>query len=105
MPTAPKRFSFHTPAKREAWSHNGKTTTQRGYGWDHQKARARLLRDEPLCRECRKNNRTTIATIADHVRPLAEGGARDASNLQPLCKLCSDAKTAEEARRGAERAR
>lgn len=106
MPTAPKRFTFGTrpaPAKRDVWSHNGQTTTQRGYGWQHQKARARLLKAEPICRECSNAGVVTIAVIADHVVPIAEGGAKDASNLQPLCLACSNAKTADEAKRARRR--
>jgi 5-methylcytosine-specific restriction protein A len=101
MPVAPPRFGFTANrTERQPWPHNGKTTTQRGYGWDHQKARARLLKREPLCRMCKAAGRTTIACIADHIKPLAEGGSRDESNLQPLCKPCSDAKTKAEAGRG-----
>jgi 5-methylcytosine-specific restriction protein A len=101
MPTAPPRFGAKAAtAKPDAWSHQGKTTTQRGYGWQHQKDRERLLRDEPLCRECTKHGRVTSARIADHVIPLAEGGSRTRANLQPLCRACSDAKTKAEAQRG-----
>lgn len=101
MPTSPPRFGLVKQAAPKAWQHaTGKTTTERGYGWQHQKARDRLLRNEPLCRECRKHHRTTIATIADHIVPLSEGGSRDETNLQPLCRPCSDAKTKREAQRG-----
>lgn len=104
MPTAPKRFGSKNAGdtKHEPWSHKGKTTTQRGYGWKHQKARKALLNDEPLCRECTKHKRVNIATIADHIVPLAEGGAQGRANLQPLCTDCSNAKTLREAKRGRE---
>lgn len=100
MPKAPPTFGFGTTKPAKAWASNKGTTTQRGYGWQHQKDRQRLLANEPLCRECAKANITTLATIADHVTPLAEGGARALSNLQPLCRACSDRKTSEEALRG-----
>lgn len=32
----------------------------------------------------------------DHIVPFAEGGTDDYHNLQPLCKLCHDKKTAKE---------
>lgn len=100
MPKAPPTFTFATPKPKQAWSHEGKTTTQRGYGWQHQKARAELLEREPLCRECAKHNRVTVAVIADHIIPLKEHGSRGRENLQPLCAECSKAKTAREAKRG-----
>lgn len=100
MPTAPKRFGFRKQAEREAWRTSTKTTTQRGYGWDHQKARDRLLKREPLCRECKRDGRVTVATIADHTISLAQGGDRSADNLQPLCTSCHRAKTLSEAQAG-----
>jgi 5-methylcytosine-specific restriction protein A len=89
--------------KRKAWRTSTKTSTERGYGWDYQKARKRLLQDEPLCRECLKNGRVTVARIADHVIPLAQGGSRSANNLQPLCAPCHRAKTLSEAQAGKQR--
>lgn len=70
-----------------------------------QAMRARLFKREPLCRACRKQGRVTLATIRDHVVPLAEGGVDDETNEQPLCQVCSDEKTSEEAKRGVQRER
>jgi 5-methylcytosine-specific restriction protein A len=51
-----------------------------------------------------QEGRRTLATIRDHIVPLAEGGAEGTEeNEQPLCRAHSDAKTAEEAKRGARR--
>jgi 5-methylcytosine-specific restriction protein A len=61
-----------------------------------QAVRAQLFRAHPFCVQCR----IAVATIRDHVIPLAEGGVDDDSNVQALCQMCSDAKTAAEARRG-----
>ncbi|GGB21428.1 hypothetical protein GCM10011380_08740 [Sphingomonas metalli] len=45
-----------------------------------------------VCEECRRQGRTTLGRIADHVKPLAEGGTGERSNYQLLCQACSDAK-------------
>jgi 5-methylcytosine-specific restriction protein A len=46
-----------------------------------------------------------VATVRDHVVPLAEGGLDAEVNTQALCQTCSDAKTQDEARRGMQRSR
>jgi 5-methylcytosine-specific restriction protein A len=65
-----------------------------------QRQREQLFRVEPLCRQCAREGRTALATIRDHIQPLAEGGGDDDANIQPLCRSCSDRKTAREAARG-----
>lgn len=65
-----------------------------------QRIRQRLFDRSPLCVQCQKQGRTTIATIRDHVIPLAEGGVDDETNEQALCQMCSDVKTANESKRG-----
>ena len=91
--------TFMKPAKRKPWRHTERkgTTTERGYGCQHQKARKRLLAREPLCRICKANGRTTVATIADHIKNLASGGSQSEDNLQPLCDACHREKTLREA--------
>lgn len=73
-------------------------------GRANQEARAALFAREPLCRACAKAGRTRLATIRDHIVPLNEGGQETPGNTQPLCNPCSDAKTAEESKRGIARA-
>ncbi len=70
-----------------------------------QKQRADLFRREPGCRECARRGVFTLATIRDHIRPLAEGGDDTDDNVQPLCRTCSDEKTAQERTRGVGRSR
>ncbi len=53
-----------------------------------------LARDEFTCRECRH---VSMDLVVDHVVPLADGGADDASNLQSLCVPCHAKKTKREA--------
>jgi len=61
-----------------------------------QAARAELFAREPFCRLCR----VSLATIRDHIVPLAEGGQEAEHNVQPLCQVCSDRKTHRESERG-----
>src|ERR671913_1073841 len=71
-----------------------------------QRMRARLFGEEPLCRLCLAQTPevVTIAVIGDHIISLAEGGADDGANAQPVCQACSDAKSSREATRGRQRA-
>src|SRR3546814_9199664 len=68
----------------------------RGYGAMHDRIRRALLRDEPHCRECRKEGRETKATHADHIVPRCLGGSDTHENYQPLCMAHSRAKTGRE---------
>ena len=104
MPKSPPRLKItQAPQpKRERW---GTTKGKRLTGRTNQKAREELFRDEPLCRECRRQGRIRIATIRDHIKALAFGGEEHRDNTQPLCKECHDAKSKAEAAEGLRRAR
>lgn len=73
--------------------------TKRITGRRLQAMRAALFTRDPLCAECRRNGRTTLATQRDHIKPLAEGGADDHTNEQGLCDDCHEAKSLAEALR------
>jgi 5-methylcytosine-specific restriction protein A len=84
-----------------AWRSTRHVETPRLRGRANQDRRRRLFAREPFCRLCAAKGLTAIATIRDHIVPLAEGGAEnDDANEQPLCQACSDVKTAEESKRG-----
>lgn len=70
-----------------------------------QQLRLDLFSRQPFCVLClaKAPRMLTIATIRDHVIPLAEGGRDDESNVQPLCQACSDAKSQRESKRGQRR--
>lgn len=72
------------------------STAQRGYGALHVRIRKALLREEPNCRECAKEGRTTPASHADHIVPKCLGGLNERSNYQPLCLAHSRSKTGRE---------
>jgi 5-methylcytosine-specific restriction enzyme A len=85
---------------RQAW--NAGTVT-RIRGRELQTRRNRLFAAAPLCVVCELAGRVTLATVRDHIRPLAEGGSEDEHNIQPMCQACSDLKTQTEAARGRRR--
>ena len=67
--------------------------------------RADLFQRNPLCVECQRLGRVTLATQRDHIKPLAEGGTDDADNEQGLCHECHEAKSKAESLRGRHRSR
>lgn len=83
----------------DSWR-TGRTTSERGYGWQWQKARAGFLRhpENVLCRSCVNRGATVVATVVDHIIPHRGDQALfwERSNWQPLCKRCHDVKTASE---------
>ena len=68
---------------------------KRGYNKKWQKARARYLKEHPLCVECLKNGRGVTATVVDHITPHRGNPILfwDEGNWQSLCKPCHDKKT------------
>jgi len=83
-----------------SWRTDRRKTSERGYGWKWQQARASFLSlpENVLCRYCERKGRITPATVVDHITP-HKGDQRlfwDRSNWQPLCKACHDRKTSTE---------
>ena len=66
-----------------------------------QAVRARVLRDEPVCRSCARQGLTEPAKQVDHIVPLAVAPhlAYVRSNLQPVCTACHGRKSASDRRR------
>jgi 5-methylcytosine-specific restriction protein A len=56
--------------------------------------RAIVLSEQPLCEECNRQNRTTGASVVDHINGDASDNRRE--NLQSLCPSCHSKKTAKE---------
>ena len=85
--------------KEPSWRHDKRKTSERGYGWAWQKARAAFLEEHPLCEMCDKAGRVTAATVVDHKTPHRGDEAIfwDRSNWQAICKPHHDGdKQAEE---------
>ncbi|MFC3786696.1 5-methylcytosine-specific restriction protein A [Sphingopyxis italica] len=83
------------PAKSHRWRPIG-SPESRGYGTLHRRIRRAMLRDEPNCRECAKEGRTTKASHADHIKPKCLGGGDERTNYQPLCVAHARSKTGRE---------
>lgn len=67
----------------------------RGYTYRWQQAARAYLARFPLCAECGRQGKTTVAEVVDHVRP-HRGDARlfwDSTNWQGLCAPCHNRKT------------
>lgn len=87
---------------REQWAKKP-IATKRITGRRLQAMRAALFTRCPLCAECQRAGRVTLATQRDHIIPLAEGGKDDDTNEQGLCEACHDVKSHAESQRGRHR--
>lgn len=106
MPSQPPRFRPRGWQPPEPWATSkGRTRQQRGYGRQHDEMRKLVLIEEPYCRECIRTGAVPPArtVIADHIKPLSEGGSADRDNYQGLCARHSAAKTARESARARRR--
>ena len=62
---------------------------QRGYDSRWVKVRDNKLKDNPLCEQCEKEGRITIAEEIHHIIPIDQGGdLYDYNNLMSLCHKC-----------------
>lgn len=70
------------------------SSQERGYGWQWQKLRVRILkRDNGLCQPCLEGGRVNAASHVDHKTPKSRGGTDTDDNLQAICVACHKAKT------------
>jgi len=58
------------------------------------KMRKMQLAHEPLCRDCKKQGTTRLATEAHHIEKRRAGGEDSFDNLMSLCKSCHSKRTA-----------
>ncbi len=93
-----------TKHSKPAWS-KPVTATKRVTGRRLQAMRAELFTRCPLCVECERKGRVTLATQRDHIKPLAEGGTDTEDNVQALCAECHESKSLQERVRGLQRSR
>lgn len=82
----------------QAYNERRGSSTQQGYGSAHRRLRLLVMHEEPLCRHCLAEGRTTPSVDMDHIVPLSQGGTNDRSNLQMLCRSHHSIKTNREQR-------
>lgn len=68
-----------------AIKHRRYDTSPRIRGRKLQEIRKRFFEHNPLCAECLKEGRATLATELDHIIPLFKGGKDTDDNRQGLC--------------------
>ncbi len=70
-----------------------RNATKRGYGYDWQKLRERILAEQPLCVDCLETTgRPTPAVEVHHIEGIQAAPHKrlDPQNLVPLCEDCHD---------------
>ena len=71
------------------------TERLRGRAGQEQRIR-RLKRTHGLCEDCKDEGRVEVATIVDHIIPLAHGGEDSDENTRNLCDNHNRKRTAEQ---------
>jgi 5-methylcytosine-specific restriction protein A len=92
------RCDQHKRQQRSQSEERRGSSSERGYGYRWQKARATWLSRNPLCVACHEAGRVAPAVVVDHKVPHRGDQTLfwDTSNWQSLCKCCHDTKTARE---------
>jgi 5-methylcytosine-specific restriction protein A len=76
-------------AVKQRYDTERENAADRGYDSDWMRLRDAYLRSHPLCEECERQGRTTIATLVHHKISLRDGGERlCVMNLQSVCLKC-----------------
>ena len=75
----------------------------RGYDRTWERLRRMHLNSHPYCVKCEEQGRAVLATVADHIEPIAVNPSRrlDPTNLQSLCKPHHDSDKQREDKRAA----
>lgn len=81
---------------RKPWARPSKAAAKRIRGRKGVALRDQVRREEPLCRACLAEGRTTATAEIDHIKPLSAGGTNDRANLQGLCETHHRLKSAAE---------
>lgn len=95
----------HGAPQTMRWSTDRRQDVKRLRGRANQERRLRVFARDPLCYVCQQAGRVTLATIAEHIEPLAEAGVDDTTNLSGvgmagICEACHREKTQRESQRG-----
>ena len=88
---------------KESWRASKQSSTQRGYNYKWQQARAKFLQANPLCHMCESAGRVVAATVVDHREP--HRGDQELfwrrSNWAAMCSSCHSGEKQRQERRDA----
>lgn len=95
-PTTHRTEANRRESRRAYERHHRLSTTERGYGWDYQQWRDRIIRERPLCEDCLDQGRVTPAEELHHMVKIKDDPSRrlDEDNARMLCGPCHDKRTA-----------
>lgn len=96
MPWKAQTHADRSKANREREPDSRASASRRGYNATWRRLRRMVLRREPLCRECKAAGFDVPAVLVDHIISLSEGGTNKLENLQGLCIMHHNKKTARE---------
>ena len=73
---------------RQYEQHGRDSHHSKRYGRNWQAIRKAYVHTHPLCERCMKAGRYVPVEEVHHIKPLADGGTNDATNLVSLCHKC-----------------
>jgi 5-methylcytosine-specific restriction protein A len=97
MPNLPKAKPRHWIKKTP--KHTRQVDNSKFYNSKQWRAtRNYYIQMNPLCEECKRQEKITSGYCVDHIIQISRGGHKtDNSNLQTLCRECHDKKSSAEA--------
>lgn len=79
----------HTKQYNRTYEKYGRDpAVRRRYGRAWKRIRDSYVKTHPFCEVCFGNGIITPVETVHHIKPLAEGGTHDRSNLMSLCNSC-----------------
>lgn len=81
---------LRTPEKRREYQQRQPESNSFYKGMAWRRLRDSVLARHPLCVECERQGRVTVATLVDHIVPYRERPdlGLERTNLRPLCHAC-----------------
>lgn len=102
MPNAPKQFRPSHVAKRVGTGKSPATLERckryRTKAWEQLRIEV-IARDRMTCQLCGKLAIGPKECHVDHIKPVADGGSDELSNLRVLCAACHSRRTATDQKR------
>ena len=94
----PRASRTHLGHRKSVERYDRPSSNERGYTYRWHKARRSFLIRNPLCAECLRHSKTTLATCVDHIVPHRGDMVKfwDAENWQGLCVVHHNQKSAKE---------